>query len=327
MKEVLDYMEVEKMKKFISRPYRWAAIYSILLTVAFSFTMLDTFVLPKSIANATTVSIASKSASTASSSSTSTSFSTKSSSQSQAIVTDSSYEDENIKITIETVRKYDSNIYVADIQVYDPSYLKTAFANNTYGRNITATTSDMAENNSAIFAINGDYYGFRDDGHVVRNGVEYRDTASSGDNDALVIDKDGNLSIVKEGEVSLDSLSDKGAWQVLSFGPGLVEDGKITVTSSSEVGKAMSSNPRTAIGQISKLHYVVIVSDGRTSESAGLSLLQLAEEFKERGCTVAYNLDGGGSSTMYFNGKVINKPTSGKSIGERKVSDIVYIGY
>jgi len=315
------------MKKFISKPYRWAAIYSILLTVAFSFTMLDTFVLPKSIANATTVSIASKSASTASSSSTSTSFSTKSSSQSQAIVTDSSYEDENIKITIETVRKYDSNIYVADIQVYDPSYLKTAFANNTYGRNITATTSDMAEDNSAIFAINGDYYGFRDGGYVVRNGVEYRDAARSGDNDALVIDKDGNLSVVKEGEVSLNLLSDKGVWQVLSFGPGLVVDGEIAVTSFSEVGKSMSSNPRTAIGQISELHYIVIVSDGRTSESSGLSLLQLAEEFKERGCTVAYNLDGGGSSTMYFNGKVINKPTSGKSIGERKVSDIVYIGY
>lgn len=314
------------MKKFISKPYRWAAIYSILLAGAFTFTMLDTFVLPKSIANATTVSISSK-LSSAASSSTSTASVAKSASQSQAVITDSSYQDENIKIKIETVRKYDSNIYVADIQVSDPSYLKTAFANNTYGRNITETTSDIAESNNAIFAINGDYYGFRDDGYVVRNGVEYRDTASSGDNDALVIDKEGNLSVVKEGEVSLDSLSDKGAWQVLSFGPGLLEDGKITVNSSSEVGKAMSSNPRTAIGQISKLHYVVIVSDGRTSESSGLSLLQLAEEFKERGCTVAYNLDGGGSSTMYFNGKVINKPTSGKSIGERKVSDIVYIGY
>ncbi|GFZ30821.1 hypothetical protein CSC2_13470 [Clostridium zeae] len=88
----------------------------------------------------------------------------------------------------------------------------------------------------------------------------------------------------------------------MSFGPGLVENGQITVDSSSEVGQSMSSNPRTAIGQISKLHYIVIVSDGRTSESAGLSLLQLAEEFKERGCTTAYNLDGGGSSTMYFNG-------------------------
>jgi len=319
------------MKKFLSKPYRWAAIYSIILTGAVTFTMLDTFVLPKSIANTSAVSVSSKTSSAVSSGSTVTSSpketSTNTASKSEAVVTDKSYQDENIKISIETVRKYDSNIYIADIQVSDPSYLKTALANNTYGRNITATTSDMAEDNKAIFAINGDYYGFRDGGYVLRNGVEYRETARSGDNDALVIDKDGNLSVVQEGEVSLDSLSDKGAWQVLSFGPGLMVDGKIVVNSSSEVGQAKSSNPRTAIGQISELHYIVIVSDGRTSESAGLSLLQLAQEFKERGCTVAYNLDGGGSSTMYFNGEVVNNPTSGKSIGERKVSDIVYIGY
>lgn len=315
------------MKKFLSRPYRWAAVYSILLAGAFTFTMLDTFVLQKSLAIVPKVSAASKTTSISDTGSSSAEASTEQTSQSKAVVTDKSYQDENIKISIETVRKYDSNIYVADIQVSNPSYLKTAFANNTYGRNITANTSDIAKDNNAIFAINGDYYGFRDGGYVLRNGVAYRETASSGDSESLVIDKEGNLSVVKEGEVTLNSLSDKGVWQVLSFGPGIVVDGKITVTSSSEVGKAMSSNPRTAIGQISPLHYIVIVSDGRTSESAGLSLLQLAQEFKERGCTVTYNLDGGGSSTMYFNGKVINNPTSGRKIGERKVSDIVYIGY
>lgn len=320
------------MKKFLSRPYRWAAIYSIILAGVFTFTLLDTFVLPKSIANVSTITaVSSTSTSAEVSSSASTAspaeISTEQMFQSGAIVTENSYEDENIKISIETVRKYDSNIYVADIQVSDPSYLKTALANNTYGRNITATTSDMAQDNNAIFAINGDFYGFRDGGYVLRNGIAYRNTARSGDNDALVIDKDGNLSVVSEDDVSLDSLSEEGAWQVLSFGPGLVVDGEIVVDSSSEVGQAMSSNPRTAIGQISEGHYIVVVSDGRTNESDGLSLLQLAQEFQERGCTVAYNLDGGGSSTMYFNGEVINNPTSGRSSGERKVSDIVYIGY
>lgn len=315
------------MKNMLSRPYRWAIIYSILLTASVSYTLLDTFVLPKSLADASQISLPSATTSGSSTEVTSSEASTELQSQSEAAVTDTSYEDENIKINIETVRKYDSTLYIADIQVSDPSYLKTALANQAYGRNITAKTSEIAEENNAIFAINGDFYGFRDSGYVLRNGVAYRDTARSGDNDALVIDKEGNLSIVSEGEVSLDSLSDQGAWQVLSFGPGLVEDGNIVVDSSSEVGKAMSSNPRTAIGQVSELHYIVIVSDGRTSESEGLSLLQLAQELKELGCTTAYNLDGGGSSTMYFNGNVVNKPTSGRSIGERKVSDIVYIGY
>ena len=44
------------------------------------------------------------------------------------------------------------------------------------------------------------------------------------------------------------------------------------------------------------------------------------------GCTEAYNLDGGGSTTMYFNGQVVNQPTTnGNTIKERAVSDIVYI--
>lgn len=303
------------MKRFLSKPYRWAAVFSLLLTAAFTYVMLDTFVLEKSYTGtssgtATTV--------TASSSTTAA--------KASAAVTDSSYDDGNIKIAIETVRDYSSTVYIADIQVTEAAYLKTAFADGTYGRNIKETTSSMAESNSAIFAINGDYYGFRNYGYVLRNGVAYRSTAGSSGDEALVIDKSGNFSIINESETSLASVSGS-AWQVLSFGPALIKDGVIAVNSSSEVSQSMSSNPRTAIGQVSALHYIVIVSDGRTSESAGLSLLQLAQEFKDRGCTVAYNLDGGGSSTMYFNGKVINNPTDGSSGTERKVSDIVYFGY
>lgn len=316
------------MNKFLYKPYRWAAIYSIILTAAFTYTLLDTFVLPKPMAEVSNVSLSSKEGSEVTSNFQNTeSSSTKEEAQKKAVVSENYYEDENIKITIESYRKYDSKIYVADIEISDPSYLKTAFANNTYGRNITEKTSDIAEENEAIFAINGDFYGFRDEGYVLRNGKAYRDTARSGHNDALLIDKDGNLSVVSEEEESLDSLIEKGAWQVLSFGPGLVVDGDIVVDSSSEVAKSMRSNPRTAIGQIDELHYIFIVSDGRSSDSEGLSLLELAEEFQKRGCSVAYNLDGGGSSTMYFNGKVINNPTSGRKTGERKVSDIVYIGY
>lgn len=301
------------MKELFLKPYRWAVIFSVLLIGMFTFVLLDAFVIQKSL-----VVVASGSE---------TAAQEVSSIQADPVITENSYTDENMQITIETVQKYDSTIYVADIQVSDVSYLKTAFANSTYGRNIKATTSETATAQNAIFAINGDYYGFRDYGYVLRNGVVYRDSPRAADDDkALVIDKTGNLSIIAESQVSLASLS-SNAWQVLSFGPGLVENGKIVVDSTSEVGQSMQSNPRTAIGQISALHYQVIVSDGRTDESAGLSLLELAQEFQQRGCTTAYNLDGGGSSTMYFNGEIINKPTDGKSSGEREVSDIVYFGY
>lgn len=119
-----------------------------------------------------------------------------------------------------------------------------------------------------------------------------------------------------------------GATQILSFGPALLIDSQISVSKNEEVGKAMASNPRTAIGVVDELHYLLVVSDGRTSVSEGLSLYELAEFMQSMNCTIAYNLDGGGSSTMVFNGEVINNPTtSGKSIKERGVSDIVYIGY
>lgn len=235
------------------------------------------------------------------------------------------YSDNKSKITVTQYRAYDSNIYVADVEVTDGTSILSAFANNTYGRNITDTTSDMAEENNAVLAINGDYYGARQSGYVIRNGVVYRNQGSNGED--MVISKDGTLSFISEFDTTTDSLIQKQAWQVLSFGPVLVENGQIAVTENDEVGMAMASNPRTAIGTVAKNHYLFVVSDGRTSESAGLSLYELANFMKSLGATNVYNLDGGGSSTMVFQGEVVNNPTTnGNKISERAVSDILYIG-
>ena len=235
------------------------------------------------------------------------------------------YSDSKSKITVTQYRAYDSNIYVADVEVTDGTSILSAFANNTYGRNITDTTSDMAEENNAVLAINGDYYGARQSGYVIRNGVVYRNQGSNGED--MVISKDGSLSFISESDTTTDSLIQKQAWQVLSFGPVLVENGQIAVMENDEVGMAMASNPRTAIGTVAKNHYLFVVSDGRTSESAGSSLYELANFIKSLGATNVYNLDGGGSSTMVFQGEVVNNPTTnGNKISERAVSDILYIG-
>ena len=235
------------------------------------------------------------------------------------------YSDSKSKITVTRYRAYDSNIYVADVEVTDGTSILSAFANNTYGRNITDTTSDMAEENNAVLAINGDYYGARQSGYVIRNGVVYRNQGNNGED--MVISKDGTLSFISESDTTTDSLLQKQAWQVLSFGPVLVENGQVAVSENDEVGMAMASNPRTAIGTVAKNHYLFVVSDGRTSESAGLSLYELANFMKSLGATNVYNLDGGGSSTMVFQGEVVNNPTTnGNKISERAVSDILYIG-
>ena len=251
-----------------------------------------------------------------------------SSASSDPVITDTSYSDGNISITITTYRENDTNIYVADVTLADASSLKTALAQGSYGRNVTETTSAIASEVSAILAINGDFYGSQESGYVIRDGVLLRSESAGSDQEDLVIYSDGSFGIIREGDITAEELLAKGAQQVLCFGPALVENGEVAVSANEEVGKAMASNPRTAIGIIDSLHYVFVVSDGRTSESTGLSLQQLAEFMQnELGVTTAYNLDGGGSSTMVFEGNVVNQPTTnGDTIKERSVSDIVYIG-
>lgn len=301
----------------------WAFLLAFTVYVA-----LDTFVIPK--AYVTNVSQESSLASTDSSNSNALVTAHASNVSSSAANENSKTEEaeettDPYTITLQEYREYDTTIYVADVTLSSAQYLKTAFAKDTYGRNITEKTSTIAQANNAVLAINGDYYGSQESGYVIRNGVIYRDSGNS--KDILCIYKDGSVSIESASEKTAQDLLDEGVWQAFCFGPALIEDSQISVSTNEEVGKAMASNPRTAIGIIDSNHFVFVVSDGRTSESEGLSLYHLAEFMQSLGVTTAYNLDGGGSSTMYYNGQVINNPTTnGKTIAERSVSDIVYIG-
>ncbi len=312
---------------FLKKKYAWTLIYGLMLTAFTFYVVMNTFVITKVYSAVPPQSNGTENASGESLSSESNVNENDTTPFTQSpVVTENSYSDPNISITITEDRVNDTSIYVAEVYVSSGEYLKTALAQNSYGKNITEKTSEMAENNNAVLAINGDFYGTQTKGYVIRNGVLYRETASA-DGEDLLIGQNGSFEIVNEGEISAQQLLEDGAAQVLSFGPALLINGEIAVSESDEVGKAKTSNPRTAIGVIDDLHYVFVVSDGRTEESAGLTLHQLAEYMHSLGVEVAYNLDGGGSSTMYFNGKVINNPTTnGNRIQERRVSDIVYIG-
>ena len=308
----------------------WPLLYGLVLTLFTAYVLLDAFVIPRSYAAQTDALAGAQTSQTqtaaAAVSAVSGTSGTQTAQTSQATVTDTSYSGSGVSITITQYREYDTAIYVADVTLASADSLKTAFAQGTYGKNITAATSAIASEAGAILAINGDYYSGRS-GCVIRNGVLYRDTSGDSSQQDLVIYADGSFAIVNEGDTTGQALLDAGAQQVLSFGPALLESGEISVSENEEVDRAKTSNPRTAIGVIDALHYVFVVSDGRTDESAGLSLYQLAEFMQTLGVRTAYNLDGGGSSTMVFNGTVVNQPTTnGNRISERKVSDIVYIG-
>lgn len=328
----------------MKKKWSWTLFYTLLITIFTAYTALDTFVFTDIYAvnageenlamfeglsadkekseNAADEAAEKEAEKTAKKEADATETSGGAeSAESTSESTQKSTRESGIKLT--EYRVYDTNIYVADVYVNSAADIKTAFAYDTYGRNVTDETSAIAEAHGASLAINGDYYGSQERGIVIRNGVIYRDTA--GKNELLIIYADGTMEIAEAGEYTAEELLEGGAWQVFSFGPGLLEEGSIAVTEGEEVGKAKASNPRTAIGIVDENHYVFVVSDGRTDESEGLSLYELAEFMQSLGVKTAYNLDGGGSSTMYYNGEIVNVTTSGRNDSERKVSDIVYI--
>ena len=314
---------------------RWYAVSSVLILLWSLWTLLDAFVIPRDIITAADIVVETAPEGETSEDDTDPEAVSEADKEEEErirlltdpVITDSSYNNGEVSIEIRYMRTLYTDIYIADVVTDDPAYLKTALAEGSFGRNLTDTTSSMAEQNDAILAINGDYYGFRDTGYVIRNGYLYRSVPAKDPNqEDLVLYENGAVDIVREADLTAEEIWDSGAEDIFSFGPGLVIDGEISVVEGEEVKRAQVTNPRTAFGVISPLHYLFVVSDGRTDESVGLSLLELAHLMKDLGCVTAYNLDGGGSSTMWFNGKVLNHPTTfGDTIAERGISDIVYI--
>jgi exopolysaccharide biosynthesis protein len=218
--------------------------------------------------------------------------------------------------------------FAADVTLTDATVLRTAFADNEFGENIVENTSVIARNHDAVFAVNGDYYGFRDSGMEIRNGTIYR---SEGARKGLAFYQDGHAELYDETKTTAKRLLAAGVWNTLSFGPALVDEGEVVdridqIEIDTNFGNhsIQGQQPRTAVGVIDTNHLAFVVVDGRdTGYSRGVTLPELADIMQGLGAQTAYNLDGGGSSTMYFQGEVVNRPSNG---GERGVSDILFIG-
>jgi len=230
--------------------------------------------------------------------------------------TENSYKSPQISVTMSTVTEGDVTYCLADIYVASIYNFKTAFAKDTYGKGITQTTLTMAKNHNAVVAVNGDYYGFREQGVVIRNGVVYR---TEGWEDVCVLYYNGVMETYSAEEFDLQTAIDGGAWQAWSFGPALLDNGTAVLRYDSTID---GLHPRCAIGYYEPGHYCMLLVDGRqTGYSVGMGFADMAKLFERLGCTAAYNLDGGKSAVMTFLDKVYDKPDE----GGRKVSDIVFI--
>lgn len=224
--------------------------------------------------------------------------------------------------------------FTAKVSVSHATILRSAFADDKFGRNITADTGKIASDVKAVLAVNGDYYGMRQDGIVVRNGVAYRD---KGKREGLALFADGSVRLFDETKTTAAKLVNAGVWNTFSFGPGLVENGRIRSgidkfeisdfgpRQAGAFGSIQGNQPRTGIGIVDNNRFVLIVVSGRGADgSRGASMTEFAQIFLDAGANTAYNLDGGGSSTMVFGEKLVNTPATHGG-NQRGTSDILYV--
>lgn len=209
--------------------------------------------------------------------------------------------------------------YTADVFLTGVNQLKTAFAKGTYGKNMRETTRQMADDNQALLAVSGDSYGNNEKGVVVRNGVLYR--SETNDAEVCVLFTDGTMKIYEPDELIREGVLQQEVWQAWNFGPSLLENGKVK-SSFQTTSYLNRSNPRCAIGYVEPGHYIFVLVDGRDQGySKGATMTELAQIMAAEGCVLAYNLDGGKSSAMVYQGGYVNQPAD----GGRTISDIIYL--
>ncbi len=225
------------------------------------------------------------------------------------------YRSDRLAIRITTGKREDATYYAADVWIRDIKLFQTAFADNSYGRGITAMPQEIADDNDAILAMSGDYYGARTGGVVIRNGILYRESVTD---DVCVLYRDGTMETYDEAGFRTEDAVARGAYQAWSFGPRLLVDGEIPERYNSNL---LRRHPRAAIGYYEPGHYCLVAVGGRQEgHSQGMTLMQLSELMQFLGCREAYNLDGGQTAMMLFEGQPVNRPYR----GGRRVSDIIF---
>jgi exopolysaccharide biosynthesis protein len=326
-----------------------ALFYSVGLLGFVGYNLADTFLITHVSAEeddstSATTSTGTSAATTNSSATTnSTAISTTSGNESSPYsATSVSYSKKSAKNSDNVSTPY----YVADIKLSTYSDLggycvKTSGAPATnatasFSSQISSVASERGK--SVLCAVNGDfaYYNSRG-GLVIREGVMWRKsaqlTSSTSTNNYGITSgqifytlKDGTAKVATQSDVTITgTLKGKGyingeeVYNCWCFGPVLVNESAVSVSTSDEVARATSNqmSQRTAIGYLGDHHFVLMSSEGRSGGN-GFSLYELATIMKDYGCVYAYNLDGGGSSGFYASGSTKMSP-------DRNLGDIVYV--
>lgn len=254
--------------------------------------------------------------------------------------------DETCKVIIQ--RKYDATQPLTWFEcelwgdVASGEVLKTIQNDPEKMGKVRVDATETAKKHGVVFAMNTDYYTYRvsvnnsrKTGVVIRDGeILYDDRYSEKqitdslfpNLDTLAFYPDGSLSVHHSYELTAQEYIDRGAYDVLSFGPYLIKDG---VLSEKAYDTSDTRNPRAAVGMVEPGHYVAIMCEGRLTRSSGVTMSYLAKLMRNKGCQVAFNLDGGQTAVVVFMGKQLNQigAYDGGKTNSRPTSEVMGIGY
>lgn len=330
--------------------------FGVILSGLAAYNLYDTFVaehevnadfMSSSSAAASSTSASSSTVvSSTSTSSTSTSSTSSGTATSSAASSSTTGESPYSTTTAELLKKTATNsngvtskYYLVDVKLHSFDDLKTHMVTSSKGAPGTNYKATVANHVSAIESagetpiavINGDsaYYSAYRQGYVIRNGLQYRSTyqtltgqygVTSGDDFAIY--QNGTAKAFVEKDVAISDLMSQSCYHCFCFGPTLLENSTIQVSEDQDVFQCKGANQRTAIGYVDAYHFVLFVSEGRINNSDvdGFSLYEVGGLLKDFGCTLAYNLDGGGASYLWYQGSRINSSSENRSVG-----DVIYV--
>ena len=241
--------------------------------------------------------------------------------------TESSYKSANVSIEIQKITAGTESkpitYYLADIYLKDISSFRTAVAldykdQNAGERKNVMSARQLSQLTGSILGLSGDNFAFHD-GIVVRNGIEWENQLPVY-GDVCVLYYDGTMETYSQKlkRADVDAIYAKKPYQIWTFGPQLLIDGQIPGSFANT-----KANPLSAIGYYEPGHYCFILVDGRQKGySWGMTYVELAQVFHDLGCKVAFNLDGGDTAVMTYQGEWRNQP---EESSPRDTSDILYI--
>ncbi len=215
--------------------------------------------------------------------------------------------------------------WIAEVWIGHASQLRTAPSEAFDAKkNHDKSAEEIAESKNAVLAFDGDYITRMNDGYLLRQGTFYWDKLTGKIRDILLIDEAGDFHPyhIPKRDTLPQEIDGKKIINAFCFGPILVEDGDVCAKMPDfKYLYPKEHYGRIAICQLGPLHYKVIATTMIQNYSLGLPLKEFAQLCKDEGAITAYNLDGGYSTALLFNGRRLNVQ---KKVTFRKVADIVY---